>query len=87
MDSAYYTWIFFAAVGVNVGLFVKPGTVVRIGAVLFALDIIALLFSHDDATWTFGILAIAIPIITAATAAGAAIVGALRRRIRGAADG
>ncbi len=83
MDRAYYNWLILAAIGAALGLFLKPVTILKVGASLFIVAIVGLVVSgvssNENLPRVFGVAAMAIPIITAITAVGALGMATLKR--------
>ena len=82
MDPAYYTWCLVLCIGLVLGLFVRPGTVLKITVVLFVVAVVGLviaaLSSAETLVWVFGMAAMATPVFGAITAAGS-LLGSLVR--------
>lgn len=89
MDDRYYVWFGVAILGVIAGVFVKPLTMVKACAALFALAILGLVCSaalaQEQWVWIFGLSAMLIPTLGAIATLGSCVGAILRRRlIRGA---
>ena len=83
MDAAYYTWLIFGAVGLVLGMFLHPRVILKVGAALLVLDAVGFAvaaMNSSTAIWSFGIGAMAIPILTAVMAFGAYVMRALTGR-------
>lgn len=89
MDDKYYLWLGVAFIGVIAGMFMKPETMVKACAALFALAILGLVcaaaLAQEQWVWIFGLSAMAIPILGAVATLGSFVGTILRRMlVRGA---
>ncbi len=83
MDSAYLTWLLVLLCGAALGLFLSPRTVVLVSIWLFVAAVAGLIGSaalgYERAAFLLGIASIAVPVLGAVTATGAAVSARLRR--------
>jgi hypothetical protein len=85
MDQAYINWLVLLVIGFGLGLFVKAKHVALVGAVMFAITVIAFvasIFTDSQIGLFIGSGLILVPLVFGLLALGALVANAIRNKGR-----